>query len=414
MTPTINVSALLNVKGFKVTGCKLENNAVLIDLDRDRRYRPVCRSCGQKAKAIHGHHQLTVRDLGWAGFPTLLRFERVRVRCKSCDGIRPEKISWLAPNPRYTRRFAYQVARFCLAMPISAVAEVADIAWHTARGIMEDVAGLEAPYDVPPKNLRFIGIDEKSWRKGHSYVTVISDLERGRVVWLGRGRSKETIDSFFEWLGEEACSRIEACVMDLAQAYERSARIHCRKATIIFDRYHAVALLLDALNQVRQQVVKDAEFSKRPLVTNKKWLLLSHKANLGSGARAELDELLAINRPLQIAHLLKENFLLVYEFSEYALARRHLNRWIRLARASGLKPFMSFAKEVEKRAEGFANHIKHRLPMGLVEAINGRIQGLIYRAKGFRSLQGFMNVIRFVCSRPANLIGDREVFGSAL
>lgn len=414
MTPAINVSALLAVKGFKVERLRIANEALWIDLDRDRRYLPVCGGCGNKCRSVHSHEQRVVRDLAWVGIRAYLRFDVAKIRCKNCGCVRTEAIDWLAPNSRYTKRFAYQVARLCLAMPISAVAAVAELAWHTARGIMEDVAQQEAPFDIPPTNLRFIGIDEKSWRKGRRFVTVVTDLERGRVIWLGKGRGKETLDRFFAWLGEEACSRVETCVMDLAQGYELSARNHCRRADICFDKYHVVNLLLDALNQVRQEVVKDAQYRDRPLVTNKKWLLLGHKANLGAGARKELDELLALNRPLHVAHLLKENFLLLYEFSEYAPARRHLNRWVRLAAASGLKPFVSFAKEVERRATGFVGFMKAKLPMGMVEAINGRIQGLIYRAKGFRSLEGFISVVRFVCSRPANLIGDRTVFGSSL
>lgn len=413
MTPRANLARLLEVPGFGVESFRIEHRTLWVDLRRHRRRRPVCSGCGRRCGEIHDRRRRTVRDLGCFGLRTYLSLETARVRCRRC-GIRQERIGWLAANPRYTRRFQAQVARLCLAMPISAAAAVAELSWDAARGIFEQVARDELEVERPPSDLRWIGVDEKSWRRGRRFCTIVSDLRTGRVVWIGPGRSKDALLGFFDWLGKERCARIEAAAIDLAEPYEAAVRQRCPSAQIVYDRYHVVQLLLEALNGVRKQVVRDAGEGERDLVTNKKWLLLRHETRLDRDAKQELDELLELNRPLATAHVLKEDFLRIYELKDEDEAGQFLVGWVHRAMASGLEPFKRFAREVANRLDGFLAHIRHRLPMGVVEAINSRLEGLIRRARGFRSVESFISVALFVCGRPASLIGDESLFPYSL
>jgi transposase len=213
------------------------------------------------------------------GRRTYLRIEIVRVACPVC-GVRVERLGFLHSNPRYSRRFAYQVARLCLAMPVSSAAAVAAISWDAARGLLESVSAAALKPLEPPEDLRWIGVDEKSWRRGRRFCTVVSDLESGRVIWLAPGHSGEALAEFFAWLGERRSERIEAAAIDLSHSYEETIRRHCPGVAIVYDRYHVAKLLLEALNDVRKQVVKAAAAEERPLLTNKKWLLLRHERGL--------------------------------------------------------------------------------------------------------------------------------------
>jgi transposase len=413
MTPKENLSAILDIKGFNVVSVHEQGATIWLELKRPGGFTAVCSGCGQASSKIHDRRQVTVRDLALAGRRSYLRVEVARVRCEHC-GVRQERLDFLARNPRYTARFVSQVARLCLIAPLGAVAAIAELAWHTVRGIFESVAKAELALDTPPSDLRKIGVDEKSWRHGRRFCTVVTDLQTGRVVWVGEGRSKAALENFFAWLGKRGCARIEACAIDLADFYEAAARKHCPNAKIVYDRYHVVKLLLEALNDVRKHVVREAQDGDRSLVTNKKWILLSHERNLRRSAKAELDELLELNRPLAEAHLLKEDFLRLYDFKDENAAGEFLRGWVARAFVSDLEPFKRFARQVADRLDGFLNHIRYPLPMGVVEAINSRLSGLIRRARGFRSVSGFIAMAMFLCGRPASFISDRSVFPCSL
>jgi transposase len=198
-----NVARLLDTPGFKVIDCKTEGDLLWVELRGHKRRRSVCSGCGQPAppSAIHDRKLRTVRDLACFGRRTYLRIEIVRVACPVC-GVRVERLGFLHSNPRYSRRFAYQVARLCLAMPVSSAAAVAAISWDAARGLLESVSAAALKPLEPPEDLRWIGVDEKSWRRGRRFCTVVSDLDSGRVIWLAPGHSGEALAEFFAWLGE--------------------------------------------------------------------------------------------------------------------------------------------------------------------------------------------------------------------
>lgn len=413
MTPDKNLSAILDVEGFSVASVREQGTGIWVELERLRDFMAVCSGCGQASSKIHDRRHVTVRDLALAGRRSYLRLEVARVRCEHC-GVRQERLAFLARNPRYTERFVSQVARLCLVAPIGAVAAIAELAWHTVRGIFESVAKAELKLDKPPTDLRKVGVDEKSWRHGRRFCTVVTDLQTGRVVWVGEGRSKAALENFFRWLGKPGCARVEVCAIDLADFYEAAARKHCPNAKIVYDRYHVIKLLLEALNDVRKRIVKDADHAERKVVTSKKWILLSHERNLKRSAKAELDELLELNRPLAEAHLLKEDFLRLYDFKDEDAAGEFLRGWVARAFVSDLEPFRRFARLVADRLDGFLNHTRYPVPMGVVEAINSRLSGLIRRARGFRSVSGFIAMAMFVCGRPASFISDRSVFPCSL
>lgn len=173
---------------------------------------------------------------------------------------------------------------------------------------------------------------------------MVSDLESGRVIWLAPGHSGEALAEFFAWLGERRSERIEAAAIDLSHSYEETIRRHCPGVAIVYDRYHVAKLLLEALNDVRKQVVKAAAAEERPLLTNKKWLLLRHERGLDQDGAQELEELLALNEPLQTAHLLKEEFLHLYEIRDEDEAGAFLVGWVKRAMASELEPFRRFGQ----------------------------------------------------------------------
>ena len=198
-----------------------------------------CSGCGVGTRAVHDLAERWVRDLPLFEHRVELIVPRVRVACAHC-GPKLERLEWLAPYARLTRRLAESVARLCRVASILHVARFFDLDWKTVKAC--DYASLQqqlGPVDLD--GVRVIALDEFAIQKGHRYATVIVEPVRKRVLWVGRGRGREDIRPFFELLGAHALPGPQAAVMDMNAGYEHEVQAHCPNAAIVFDLFHVVA-----------------------------------------------------------------------------------------------------------------------------------------------------------------------------
>ena len=266
-----------------------------------------CSGCGEFVAAIHDRTLRRIRDLPVFGAPVELRVERLRLACPRC-GPRLEHLEWLDPHCRVTRRMADSVARLCAVTSVLHAARWHAIDWKTAKTI--DFRALErsvGPVDLD--GIRRLAMDEFAIQKGHRYATVVVDVERKRVLWVGRGRSRAEIRPFFELLGPARCARIEAVAMDMNTAYDLEVRQHCPNARVVYDLFHVIAkygrevigrVRVDAANQLRHD--KPA----RKVVKRAHWLLLHNPEKLRTSEQVRLDEVLAANQSLMTVYVMKE------------------------------------------------------------------------------------------------------------
>ena len=193
-----------------------------------------------------------MRDLSCGGLRIFLDLEVRRVECRSCGKVKQEKLSFLADNPFYTKRFAYYVGRRCRSASIQSIAKELFLDWHQAKELDKQYmqeqlrrAGRPAP--------KAIGVDEISIRKGHTYRIVVSDLVRKRPIWFGGvDRSEESMDLFFKEWGEKKTGTIRLAVMDMWKPFRNSTLKHCPNTAILFDKFHVMKHLGDALDKVRK------------------------------------------------------------------------------------------------------------------------------------------------------------------
>ena len=203
-----------------------------------------------------------------------------------------EHLDWLANNPRYTQRFAMQVGKLCRDMPNKAVAEMERLHHSTVKDLDKlymqkqvDLAGLPAP--------RAIGIDEISIRKGHNYRVIVSDLDRGRPIWVGgEGRKEADTDLFFKALGEQKSARIELAAMDMWKPFRNSVMNNAPQARIIYDKFHIMRHLSKALDEVRRSEYKRLSGQDRSYIKGQRYTLLSRRKNLSLDGRRALKKLL--------------------------------------------------------------------------------------------------------------------------
>ena len=296
-----------------------------------------------------------------------------------------EHLDWLAKNPRYTQRFAMQVGKLCRDMPNKTVAEMERLHHSTVKDLDKlymqkqvDLAGLPAP--------RAIGIDEISIRKGHNYRVIVSDLERGRPIWVGgEGRKEADIDLFFQALGEKKSTRIELAAMDMWKAFRNSVIKNAPKARIIFDKFHIMRHLSKALDEVRRREYKRLSGKDRRYIKGQRYTLLSRRENLSLDGRRALKKLLQANRRLNTAYVLKESFGQLWDYHTERGARAFFERWKDSLKWQRLEPYRKFAELIESHWDGIASycHPENKVSLGLVEGVNNKIRVLQRRAYGY-------------------------------
>jgi transposase len=357
---------------------------------------PRCSGCGGVGNQIHDVVERLIRDLPLLDAETWLRVPRRRVECPEC-GPKLEAVSWLAPYDRVTSRLAESVARLCRNLPVLQTARFYRLDWKTVKRIdKEYLQETLGPVDLA--GVTVLLMDEFAIRKGHRYATTIADPYTKRVLWVGRGRSRETLRSFFALLGEEGRQAIRAVVMDMNGAYEEEVRAQCPQAEIIYDLFHVIAkygreviVRTRGLEASRLQHADTA----RQVIKSSLWLLLRNKKNLSRPQdRLRLRELLAANRALLTVYLLKDDLKHLWSYRYPGAAVRFWKRWYGWAVRSRIEPLRRFAKRLKPYLAGILAHCRWRFHTSLLEGINNTIKVIKRRAYGFHDDDYFFLKIR--------------------
>jgi transposase len=345
----------------------------------------VCSKCGKLAVEIVETYEREVRDLPWSDYKVTVVVELYRVRCAD-DGVRAEKVPVLPSNAPFSKRFEDAVGQACENAAASRVAAQFGLPASTVRAI--DLRYLERWASTRKKPaLRDMGVDEIFLGRKQKFVSVVSNLESGEPLWFGAERKKETLDEFFRTqLSALQRSKLRGACVDMWEPYRLSIEQWAPQCKIVYDKFHIMQHAGNAIDEVRR-----AEFFRqggpaRDLVKGKRWLLLTHWGNLTEHKRQQLSELLAVNRRLFKAYLAKENLDQLWNYQYEGAMLRYLQQWIDNLRWQRLKPMEKLARMLLTHLDGILNYCKTKVPMGMVEAINGNIKALIRRGRGYRNL----------------------------
>lgn len=295
-------------------------------------------------------------------------------------------MDWLADNPFYTKRFAYYVGRKCRSMTVKDVARELKLDWHTVK-TLEMQYMQEQIKRNPVAAPRVIGLDEVSLRKGHTYRIVVSDLERTRPIWFGgEDRSETSLDMFYEWLGPKRSTRIELAVMDMWKAFTKSTKKNAPQSAILYDKFHVMRHLGDAMDTVRKQEYARLSGKDRTYIKGQKYTLLSSRENLTMDGRKALKKVLGANKRLNTAYILKESFGQLWSYKTEGWARRFFDNWKESLKWQRLKPYEKFAAMIERHWDGIAaySRAENKVSLGFVEGLNNKIRVIQRRAYGLR------------------------------
>jgi transposase len=315
--------------------------------------------------------------------------------------VRREGLEWLLDSPFCSKRFAYIIGEKCRSQTIKDIASEHMLDWHTVKELdkryMEEQvkrAGKPSP--------RVIGVDEISVRKGHEYRIIVSDLEKKVPIWFGGDdRSEQSMDKFYEFLGEKRSKSIELAVMDMWKPFRNSAHRNAPQAAILFDKFHILRHLGEALDQVRKQEYARLTGKSRKFIKGQKYTLLSNRENLTTDARRGLKELLAANKRLNTAYLLKESFSQLWDYNREGWARKFFDNWCEQLKWQRLKPFEKFARMVDKHWSGIASYCEaeNKVALGFVEGLNNKIRVIQRRAYGLRD-EEYLKLKVLTCMLP--------------
>ena len=328
-----------------------------------------------------------------------------RVQCRRCGKVKRERPDFLADNFFYTKRFSHYVGRRCRQGTIKDVAREPKLDWDTVKTLeMQYMRAQLAKAGTPEP--RVIGIDEISIRKGHTCRIVVSGLIRRRPIWFGgQDRSGASMAMFYGWLVEKKSRGIRLAVMDMWKPFRNATRAHAHAHTpqeaILFDKFHIMAHLGSALDTVRKAEYARLSGKDRRYIKGQKYTLLSHRENLGLDGMRALKTLLAANKRLNTAYLLKESFGQLWDYEREGWARRFFENWRASLKWQRLQPFEKFAEMIDRHWDGIAAYCKpeNKVSLGFVEGLNNKIRVIQRRAYGLRD-EEYLRLKVLTCMLP--------------
>jgi transposase len=388
--PTDNeFTRILQWPGYRVYRQQIDEKNKSLDLwvRRKRGNRKLeCSGCGQKFTEAYDSYERQVRDLPWSTFKATVHIEVYRVKCPEC-GVKVEKVPLLPSKAPFSKRFEDAVGQACESAAARQVARRFGLPQSTVRTI--DLRYLErwAASRRRPA-LRQMGVDEIHLGKKQKFLTVVCNLETGEPLWFGRERKKETLDAFFQ---EELSARqrrgIEAACVDMWEPYRLSIEQWAPNCRIIYDKFHIMQHANQAIDEVRRAEFFRQGGWKRELVKGKRWLLLARWVTLETDQKRLLNDLFKVNRRMLKAYLLKEGLDRLWNYVYEGAMLRYLQQWIDQLRWQRLEPFEKLARMLLDHLDGILNYCRTKVPLGVVEAVNGNIKSLLRRGRGYRNLR---------------------------
>lgn len=364
-----------------------------------------CAQCGSRDVIKKGKFVRKIRTLPIGAKGVSLMIYLHRLLCRSCGALKLEPLLVSFPRKRWTKVLGRYVVELIKRATVEDVAKHLGMSWDTVKEI--HTWALESKFKRRRINhLAYLGVDELSVSKGHRYLTIVVDLESGEAVWVAKGQKASCLEPFLRRLKRVGGS-IKAIAMDMWPPYITAVLQYYPYQVIVFDRYHIISDYNKVLDELRRQEAAAAPESHKHVYTGVRYLLLkgSEKIEDGTAARAKLDRLLALNKNLSIAYILKEELRELWSCVSRQEAARYLYNWLQKAWSSGITVLQKFAAKLAAHRTGILNYFDHRVTTGTVEAINNKIKVLKRRAYGYRNMEYFKLRIYFLHESRYALVG---------
>ena len=373
----------LELQGFRIESVVKAGSELVVTIAPDLRYHPRCGVCGTPGDYRDTLSERRFRHVPLWAIPVTLVYTPCRVTCPHCKSVHVESMPWAAGKKQLTRALAIAVATWAKSLPWLQVARQFQCSWGTvAAAVAYVVAFGLARRDL--SDITHIGVDEISRQKGHVYLTNVYDLKTGTLIWSGEGRTRETLAAFFDFFGKERTANLIGICCDMWPSYIDTIRTRAPQASLVFDKFHIVRQLTEAVDKVRRQEAAEKDKEHKGILAGTRYIWLKNPWNLTERQKVSLSFLEKLNLKIHRAYLLKELFRDFWQSTSKEIARKFMEQWFTWAMESKIKPMQDFALLLKRHEAGILTYFDMPISNGAVEGLNNKAKVISHRAYGFR------------------------------
>lgn len=374
------------------------SSVVHVELAHGEGVRWKCPCCDRELSIYDHVEERQWRHLDTCQYETWLHARIPRVKCPE-HGVRQVRVSWAEPGSRFTLLFeghAIEVLTACEV--VSAACKILRISWDQAWRLIERAVA-RGKARKQPRPMARVGADEKAFAKGHSYMTIVCDIDQGTVEYVADGRKKESLAGFFQGLSAEQRSAIEAVAVDMHEPYVQAIQEELPLAAdkIVHDRFHIMQHATEAVDKTRKQEHKQLSEEGDTRLSKTKYLWLKSQENLSENQRQRFDEVFTLQLKTAKAWGLKELLRELWQQDSVANATAFFRQWYRHVIHGVLEPMKKVARMIKQRLTQVVNYCRHGITNAVAEGLNSKIMSIKRRARGFRNPENFKVAIFFYC-----------------
>ena len=389
MRVTTAFNRVLALPGAWVESVSFTDAGIVVGLRR--RGRLLCCPCGLRSRARYDSSRRRWRHLDFGACKVWLQADVHRVCCRGCGRVRTEQVPWARPGARHSSDFEDVVGWLAQRMDKTSVARLLRCTWEAVDHI--DDRRLDGLYRI--------GVDEISYRRGHKYLTVVADHDTGKVVWVGKDRTRQAFEDFFTTLGPRRTAGIAAITLDASSIYLPVAREQAPQAALCLDPFHVISWCGEALDAVFQANTPDLPATTGPRPSRRHWRRARHALRLGA-EKLQPDQQAFINRlrrhryRLFRAWELKEQLRDLYRHVEPADAAAYLKAWCTRALRSRITGFRNLVRRLRKHFDAIIASVHLGLSNSRLEGINAKIRVIQRRGYGHPNPDSLASMI-YLC-----------------
>lgn len=352
-----------------------------------------CPICGRRGKIIQQLKEAREwSDIVIAGWKIILVYAPKEINCPT-HGRQQENIPWAAPQAQCSYRFEFAMLMYAKAMTLKSASELLKTPSSTfSNRLHRTINRIRCGHRI--RGLKTIGIDEISYCKGRKYATIVYDLDRGVVVWVGKGKGRSTIDHFFkDELSDYQKQKITWASCDMSETYIGAIKDHCPNAKLVLDHFHVVKALNDAVDEVRKETWRELSKGERKAIKGLRWMLYRNSSSRSKSDTKFLNNLKKGNNRIYRAWILKDELEHFWKYISRGCAEKFLNSWITRALRSRIESMKKFARTLRRHQVNIVNFIDRNLSNAKAEGLNRVIKIVKNRASGFKNLESFTDMI---------------------
>ncbi len=381
----------LGIKDHSIKKIHGDTVNITIHMDIIKGRQLPCSVCGRRSKVRDRLKERVWRHVPLWNIPVSIRYRPSRVRCKEC-GIKVEAIPWSHGKSSLTRPLSLTMAIWARKLPMDVVSGMFGVCWNAVYSAVKQVIAFGLSCRDKAGTV-IIGIDEISRKKGMVYHTQIYDLVQKKLLASFENRDYESIVEFFKDWGKDNLKNIKGVCCDMWDPYLKAVKEYIPDALVVFDKFHLVRHLLNAVNDVRKHEAESLKKTNPELLKGTRYIWLKNPWNLTDKQRQRFSYLETLNLKINRAYLLKESFRDLWTYKNRNDAKKFLDQWFWWATHSRLEPMRKFAWLVRNHEEGILSYCDLPIDNGAVEAMNNNAKVISHQARGYRSPKTFSTLL---------------------